>query len=103
MYKVTPKKRYSHTIEFLQSVLPAPATILDLGVRNELSEILETYGYTVFNTQGEDLDLEFDRVKEYDVDPVTCFQRPARPARKQTDHHGAPETLVRQSVQERNG
>ncbi len=74
MYKVTPKKRYSHTIEFLQSVLPAPASILDLGVRNELSEILETYGYTVFNTKGEDLDLEFDKVREYEVDAVTCFE-----------------------------
>ena len=47
MYRVTPKKRYSRTIEFLQSVLPAPATLLDLGVRNELSEIMESFGYQV--------------------------------------------------------
>jgi len=47
MTRVTPKKRYNHTIEFIQSVLPAPAKILDLGVRNEFSEILETLGYTV--------------------------------------------------------
>ena len=52
MYKITPIKRYNHTFEFLQSVLPAPAKILDLGIRNELSEILETYGYTVYNTHG---------------------------------------------------
>jgi len=69
-----PKKRYEHTIEFLQSVLPAPATILDLGVRNELSEILETYGYTVYNTKGEDLDFDYNNVKNYEVDAVTAFE-----------------------------
>jgi len=74
MYKITPKKRYNHTIEFLQSVLPAPAKILDLGIRNELSEILETYGYTVYNTHGEDLDLDFDNVKDFEVDAVTSFE-----------------------------
>ncbi len=67
-------KRYQHTIEFLQSVLPAPATILDLGVRNELSEIMETYGYTVINTQGEDLDVDFKTIAEKDVDAVTAFE-----------------------------
>ena len=74
MKRVTPKKRYNHTVEFLQSVLPAPARILDLGVRNELSEILETYGYTVFNTHGEDLDFDYKIVKNYEVDAVTSFE-----------------------------
>lgn len=69
-----PKRRYDNTIEFLQSVLPAPATILDLGVRNELSEILETYGYTVYNTKGEDLDFDYKNVMNYDVDAVTAFE-----------------------------
>jgi len=64
-YKTVPKKRYNHTVEFLQSVLPAPATILDLGVRNELSEILETYGYTVYNTSGEDLDFDYESVLKF--------------------------------------
>ena len=74
MYRVTPKKRYSHTIEFLQSVLPAPATLLDLGVRNELSEIMESYGYNVINTEGEDLDVNLERVKKAQVDAVTAFE-----------------------------
>ncbi len=74
MYKITPKKRYNHTIEFLQSVLPAPAKILDLGLRNELSEILETYGYTVYNTGGEDLDFDYENVKDFEVDAVTSFE-----------------------------
>ncbi|MCK5637253.1 MAG: methyltransferase [Flavobacteriaceae bacterium] len=67
-------KRYIHTIDFLQKVLPAPATILDLGVRNDLSEILETYGYTVLNTSGEDLDIDYNTVTSFEVDAVTAFE-----------------------------
>jgi len=61
-------------MDFLQSVLPAPATLLDLGVRNELSEIMESYGYKVVNTEGEDLDTELDLVKNAEVDAVTAFE-----------------------------
>ena len=68
------QKRYIHTINFLQKVLPAPATILDLGVRNELSEMLETYGYTVLNTSGEDLDIDYKNVENFEVDAVTAFE-----------------------------
>jgi len=74
MYHKLPHKRYDHTIEFMLRVLPAPATILDLGIRNPLSEIMEQYGYTVYNTEGEDLDLLPDLVKKYDVDAVTAFE-----------------------------
>jgi len=74
MHKITHKRRYSKTIDFLQAVLPAPATILDLGVRNELSEIMETHGYKVLNTHGEDLDLDYKNVMNYEVDAVTSFE-----------------------------
>ena len=67
-------KRYNHTIEFLQKVLPAPAIILDLGTRNDFSEIMEKNGYTVFNTEGEDLDLLPETVKKFNVDAVTAFE-----------------------------
>jgi len=67
-------KRYNHTIEFLQKVLPAPATILDLGTKNDFSEIMELHGYTVFNTEGEDLDLLPEVVKKFNVDAVTAFE-----------------------------
>ncbi|MDC1162533.1 methyltransferase [Tenacibaculum sp.] len=69
-----PKKRYKHTIEFLQKQLPAPATILDLGTRNPFTEIMEQHGYTVYNTEGEDLDLLPEIVKKYKVDAVTSFE-----------------------------
>ena len=74
MYHKLPQKRYNHTIEFMLRVLPAPAKILDLGIRNPLSEIMEQYGYTVYNTEGEDLDMLPDLVKKYDVDAVTAFE-----------------------------
>lgn len=67
-------KRYQHTIEFLKEVLPAPATILDLGTRNVFSEIMERNGYTVYNTEGEDLDVLPEIVKKYNVDAVTAFE-----------------------------
>ncbi len=71
---ITPIKRYQHTIEFLQSVLPAPAVILDLGVRNEFSEIMESHGYTVYNTGGEDLDVDYKMVEETKYDAITAFE-----------------------------
>jgi len=74
MYSILPHKRYRHTLDFLKQVLPAPATILDLGIRNPFSEIMEQNGYKVYNTLGEDLDLLPDLVKKYDVDAVTAFE-----------------------------
>ncbi|WP_111709257.1 methyltransferase domain-containing protein [Lutibacter citreus] len=74
MYNKLPAKRYRHTLEFLQSVLPAPATVLDLGVRNPFSEIMEQNGYTVYNTKGEDLDEVPEIVKEHKIDAVTSFE-----------------------------
>lgn len=74
MYSKLPIKRYENTLQFLQKVLPSPATILDLGVRNPFSEIMEQHGYTVINTRGEDLDDLPEIVKNYKVDAVTAFE-----------------------------
>ena len=67
-------KRYAKTLHFIKSVLPAPATILDLGTRNPFCEILEQNGYTVLNTSGEDLDELPEIVKNFKVDAVTAFE-----------------------------
>ncbi|MFC2109925.1 methyltransferase [Bacteroidota bacterium] len=74
MYKKMPTKRYDHTLAFLKEVLPAPAVILDLGVRNPFSEIMEENGYTVYNTSGEDLDEFPEIVNAKKVDAVTAFE-----------------------------
>ncbi len=67
-------RRYQLTLKFLQEALPAPATILDLGTKNAFSEIMKENGYTVLNTDGEDLDLLPEVVKKHQVDAVTAFE-----------------------------
>lgn len=74
MYKTYPKKRYEHTISFLQEQLPAPARILDLGVENPFTEIMREAGYEVVNTGGEDLDFVRDSVAQEGFDAVTAFE-----------------------------
>lgn len=74
MYKYYPKKRYQKTIDFVEHHINKEDKILDLGVENPLSVQLKRLGYNVFNTTGEDLDLNTSAVlnKEYDV--VSAFQ-----------------------------
>ncbi|MAN58364.1 MAG: methyltransferase [Flavobacteriaceae bacterium] len=69
-----PKKRYKHTLAFLQENIPTTNTILDLGIENPFSEVMRNNGYTVKNTQGEDLDLHTDAVKTDAYDTVTAFE-----------------------------
>ena len=45
-----------------------------MGVRNPFSEIMEGHGYEVYNTQGQDLDLVPEIVREYQVDAVSAFE-----------------------------
>lgn len=75
MYEGTfPHKRYKETLEFLREHVPAPDTILDLGIRNPFVEFMEKEGYTVSNTSGEDLDLETEAVRLTDAEIVTAFE-----------------------------
>ena len=69
-----PKKRYRHTLRFLNEVISKEEKILDLGVPNPFSEILRKEGFDVTNTTGEDLDLETNAVKNEDFDVVTAFE-----------------------------
>lgn len=69
-----PNKRYKETLEFLENNVAAPAKILDLGVRNPFSEIMEKHNYQVDNTGGEDLDTDTKAVQESKYDVVTAFE-----------------------------
>jgi len=69
-----PKKRYKHTLRFLEEVVPKNLSILDLGVPNPFSELMTKEGYTVTNTQGEDLDLNTAPVKTNEYEVVTAFE-----------------------------
>lgn len=75
MYENTfPNKRFKQTLEFLKESVPPPAKVLDLGVKNPFSEIMQNNNYTVTNTGGEDLDLETQAVKTDNYDLVTAFE-----------------------------
>lgn len=69
-----PKKRYKNTLKFVQKHLKKEDSILDLGVENSLSRLLKSEGFSVVNTQGEDLDLEISSIKEKETDVVTAFE-----------------------------
>jgi hypothetical protein len=69
-----PKKRYKHTLDFLNEVISKDEKILDLGVSNPFSEILSKEGFNVTNTKGQDLDLETEVVKTNDFDVITAFE-----------------------------
>ena len=75
MYEKTfPNKRYKETIQFLEKVVPPPATVLDLGVENPFSIIMREHNYKVTNTQGEDLDINTESVKTSSAEMVTAFE-----------------------------
>ncbi|MCK0160676.1 class I SAM-dependent methyltransferase [Allomuricauda sp. F6463D] len=69
-----PNKRYRHTLAFLQKHINTSESILDLGVQNPFSEILKSNEYTVANTDGEDLDIDFQKAAQSDADVVTAFE-----------------------------
>lgn len=72
--KSFPNKRYKETIEFLKSVAPPPANVLDLGVKNPFSAVMQEHGYKVTNTSGEDLDFETAVVKNSSAEIITAFE-----------------------------
>lgn len=74
MYKVEPKKRYKLTLEFLKKHIDPKEQILDLGVNNPLSELMRNEGYTVNNTNGEDLDEDQSGIRASEADVITAFE-----------------------------
>ena len=69
-----PHKRYRHTLAFLKKHISTKETILDLGVENPFSKMMQTEGYSVENTKGEDLDLDFKLVANSNATVVTAFE-----------------------------
>jgi len=57
MYENTyPTKRFNITLAFLKKHVKKTDTILDLGISNPFSKIMQQEGFQVSNTTGEDLD-----------------------------------------------
>jgi hypothetical protein len=67
-------RRYRKTLHFISSSLNAGATILDVGTRNDFSEILIQKGYFVQNTSGEDLDFTPEVVARFETDVALALE-----------------------------
>lgn len=75
MYENTfPNKRFKHTITFLEKHISKSESILDLGVENPFSEIMQKHGYSVENTKGEDLDINTSTIENSKTEVVTAFE-----------------------------
>lgn len=58
----------------MEEVLAKNDRILDLGIENPFSKIMQEHGYQVANTTGEDLDLDTSAVQSDRFDVVTAFE-----------------------------
>ncbi|SDS04573.1 hypothetical protein SAMN04515667_1285 [Formosa sp. Hel1_31_208] len=75
MYEKTfPNKRFKHTVQFLKSHIETTSVILDLGIKNPLSDMLKSEGYDVTNTTGIDLDLDTSEIENSNANVVTAFE-----------------------------
>lgn len=66
--------REEKTVEFIKRYFPEGTRILDLGVPNKLGKLMSKNGFIVENTQGEDLDVQFNKYTDTDAKLVTAFQ-----------------------------
>ena len=69
-----PTRRYNLTLNFVKKYISKNEEIFDLGVKNPLSDLLKSNGYTVTNTNGEDLDLDCSSIQNNKADIVTAFE-----------------------------
>lgn len=69
-----PNKRFKQTLDFLKEHISTEEKILDLGITNPFSKILQKEGFTVTNTTGQDLDTNTSIVNTDEFDVVTAFQ-----------------------------
>ncbi|HEY4540576.1 MAG TPA: methyltransferase [Faecalibacter sp.] len=74
MYKIYPEKRYNETLALLKRFAQPTDKILDLGIRNPFSEVMEEHHFQIKNTSGEDLDYHFHQLKNIDATFVTALE-----------------------------
>lgn len=72
--KSYPNKRFKHTIQFLSKHVSTSETILDLGVVNPFTKIMQEHGYKVENTKGEDLDVDTSTITNAEAEVITAFE-----------------------------
>jgi len=69
-----PEKRFNLTLEFLKQHQAPPQSILDLGVENPFSKIMQEQGYDVTNTSGTDLDNDQTEIITSKAQITTAFE-----------------------------
>ena len=69
-----PTRRYNLTLNFVKQHISKNEEIFDLGVKNPLSDLLKSNGFTVTNTNGEDLDFDCRSFQNSKADVVTAFE-----------------------------
>lgn len=74
-YLTRHKKRYERTISFLKEVDLTEKKVLDLGPPNPIGALIQEIGYEVTNTEiDQDLDLDYEIVKDPSFQVVTAFE-----------------------------
>lgn len=74
-YSKSHLKRFYKTLDFMADLDMKSSKILNLGPKNPLSAFLEENGYNITNTNaGQDLDLDFEIVKDKSFDVVIGFE-----------------------------
>ena len=68
------QKRFQKTLVFLNQNIDKGSHILDLGVQNPMSELMQVQGYKVENTLGEDLDEDQTVLINSKAEVVTAFE-----------------------------
>jgi hypothetical protein len=75
MYEKTfPNKRFKLTLEFIQKHISKNENILDLGIENPFSQIMQEAGFEVTNTTGEDLDEDQKSLQNSHTKVTTAFE-----------------------------
>ena len=69
-----PHKRYKLTLDFLKNHISTSETILDLGVENPFTQVMKENGFSVENTNGEDLDVDTSVLEQSNAAVVTAFE-----------------------------
>jgi hypothetical protein len=74
-YSKTHLKRFHNTLEFMDDLNLNSLKTLNLGPKNPLSDLLIEKGYDITNTKAnQDLDLDFEVVKDPSFDVVIGFE-----------------------------
>ncbi|MEC7173207.1 MAG: methyltransferase [Bacteroidota bacterium] len=68
------RKRFQKTLDFLNQHIDPTSFILDLGIKNPLSELMQAHGHKVENTHGEDLDENQTALINSKAEVVTAFE-----------------------------